>query len=159
MLFDDEVETIHGLDGARDSRHEEAQSLVAAGHEYWGIYTYGYVLELFLKTSYFRRCGLTENDDAAWFRQNARHWAGVLGIRRPRNLHDLVFWAELLLAERTFAGEALAVNLANEFMLRVHRVAGHWREDMRYHPSVGSTIEADEVQGSVDWVLAHQPYL
>lgn len=154
-------ETIERLERAMNSRLREGGYLAESDHGFWAIYTLGYVVELCLKVSYYRlRRFHPRFDDVGPERVKAKAWARQLGAASPaRNDHDLVFWMKLVIKQREFVSEPLPAVVSSQFVARVQQVAKHWREDLRYAPSLFVRDEAQEVGNAVRWIVDHQRFL
>jgi len=68
------------------------------------------------------------------------------------NLHDLLGWVYLLIHDRLDAERPYTPLFSCELLARVQIVANHWREWIRYHPSVDCGPEASAVAASVLWL-------
>lgn len=150
-----ERDTIGEFERAWLARRREANVLHRAKRNYWAVYTAGYVIEMVLKAACFRFLGLSEGESLRPFlnRRVANEQAARYGITRPQNLHDLVFWARLLLAARDSDGKSLPLEVNNALMNHVQRSAQHWRETMRYRDSIRASREYDSVNRCMMWVV------
>lgn len=151
-------DTIARMEQALMHRFDEGRALQSIRRGYWAIYTLGYVVELCLKTAFLRIAGLKTNDDAKHFVQGgfARKWAKAMGVsRNPGQMHNLLFWLDLIVEERSFSGRPINVEFTREFALRVQQVATHWRPEMRYHPSVDTGERTASIATSSKWILDH----
>lgn len=153
------VETIERLERASRDRLREGRLLESHRSSYWSVYTLGYVVELCLKSAFFRFCGISPHQDVSPYRVIAKDWGVQLGIGGARNLHDLVFWLRLLITERVFSNRPLKFAVASEFTARVQLVAKHWRENLRYAPSVKASNEQKEVIAAVSWIVQRHELL
>lgn len=153
-------DTIEQFERAMQSRVADARKLRDVGRDFWAVYTFGYVVEMCLKMAFLRLCGLDEHTDSTAFLKMARPWGRQIGVaRRAKNLHDLLFWAELLVFEREFMKIPYTADFSTELSARVQTIAKHWREDLRYRPSVSMSVELDEVSAGVAWIVEHRSLL
>ena len=153
-------DTLAEFERAFPDRLRDARRLSDGGRSYWSVYTFGYVVEIVLKAAYCRLNGLLDGDDAWPLVSSARSRACFLNIaRQARNLHDLVFWCELVIAERAYRGMAPLPTLSLRLADEVRTVAMNWQEYMRYHDAVDASGECECVSLSVSWIVQHYPAL
>src|SRR5688572_13534165 len=87
------------------SRSRDAASLRSGKRGYWAIYTRGYMAEMLLKSAYFRFIGegSTKSLSLKLKKKELQKRASQVGAMSiAQNLHDLIFWADLLICERAF---------------------------------------------------------
>jgi len=153
-------DTLAQFEAAYPDRLRDGRSLLERGRGYWGIYTFGYVVEIVLKAAYARLQGWNPSADMRPVLRSAPARAAILSVGRvPRNLHDLLFWAELLVGERLARGIPFSSRFTNRFLSSVTVVALNWRETMRYCDSVDVRRERQRVSASVTWLVQHYPVL
>lgn len=146
-------DTIAELEAASRDRRRDADVLRGSGHRFWEIYTSGYVVEMLLKSAFFRLCGLAERDDTAWYLRHAEDWGAMIGVAPPGlGLHDILFWARLVVAERTTSGRSLKTGFASEMLAHAKTTALHWRAAMRYRQSARCFDHAQAVYSAVTWM-------
>lgn len=146
-------ETLDDFERAVVSRQRDASRLRTAERAYWAIYTLGYVAEVSLKVAFFRLCGIGSRDDVEPWLRLARGWARQLGVGEPRNLHDLLFWLQLLSKERQFVQRPFSPAFSVQLHAHVQLIARHWRADMRYRASIPAAPELRRVAASVAWLV------
>ncbi len=130
------------LEAAARGRFQEARLLQAQGHWLGAVYLYGYVIEMTLKSAYYRVIGLTSATliDYRHHRKPAevaiadlpdlpRHQIG----KQPAG-HHLVGWATLLHDTRSRPGfQAMDQKLADLMHQHVNQAFACWAEFLRYH--------------------------
>jgi len=151
---------------AAKGRSLDATCLNRGRRSYWGIYTTGYVFEMLLKAAYFRVVGRSERHDLMGpnpktrdlNKETLKQRASALKVQiTPKNLHDIVFWADLLIAERNFIAisgtmSPMSSTIANRLAANAKIVAQHWREDMRYWRPFTAASAFRKVVKSTVWL-------
>jgi len=151
------IDTIDEFESAYPDRLRDARFL-REGRSYWAVYTFGYVVEIVLKTAYARLHNWAIHADVWPLVRSAPNRAVLLNLTRTaRNLHDLLFWADLLVAERLSRAIPFSVGAANTLIAHVGIVAANWREDLRYRDSLDARVESQQVSSAVDWLVQHYP--
>ena len=152
--------TIGRLERAARAPLDDARHLHATRRPFWALYTLGYAVEIVLKVAFLRLCGLGARDDFTNYLSFAKSWAVQVGVvHKARNLHDLVFWTELLIREREFMGRPFEGKFAAQLSARIQQIAKHWREDLRYWPSRKVVNETEEVSVAVTWIVQRKATL
>lgn len=152
-----EPDSIQRYERAAMARLRDGRLLRRSEREFWAIYTLGYVVELILKTAFFRLSGLRVSEDVRPTLKLARPWAKALQIRyEARNLHDLMFWWSLLVCERGILDRPYSKEFSRALSVRIVQVQKHWREDMRYYPSLVAGEEARRVAAAASWIVQHR---
>ncbi len=143
-------DSVQTFERAQVDRFWDALVCAVEGRHFIGCYLYGYVAEMILKCAYFRNVGVTITSDLKQHLQTARQQPRM---RLGRNLHDLVAWADLIIEARRMAGRSLNPALAGELVLRIGVVETHWKESLRYRPSIAAQPEAEEMNRTVEWLV------
>jgi len=160
------TECINEFELAALERFADANQLVRSGRRTGAIYVYGYVVEMLLKSAYFRILGssdmqvLTIADLRLAIGETPASMANQLGSRTARNFHDLLAWMELILAYRKANLIPHADTRFTE-LLRVHveATASLWSESMRYHKNTAYPHEVGRVRESCEWVVENRDLL
>ena len=140
------------------ARLSDARVLRAGERHSWAVYTLGYVIEMKLKSAYFRLRGLKETDETTGTRTEAVGHAKQLGMAKLGG-HNLVFWLQMIINERQAASRSLPCEFASEAMVRVSQVAKHWDTEMRYRDAVKAAGEVREVAFAASWLLQNERVL
>jgi len=155
------VECVREFERAADERHADATRLADAGRRTGAIYLYGYVVEVLLKAAFLRLAGHADDEPISigvlwgYVGQKPTSMARSFGLPGAKNLHDLVAWAELLVAYRasrpalvypdSWFGKVLARN--------VLVVSQRWTEGLRYHKNVAYEHELVAVRTACKWLF------
>jgi len=155
-------DTLDGIERASRCRLEEGSALRGVRRDFWAVYTLGYVVELCLKAAFLRLAGLEPHENADLFVKGKlpSQWARIMGVARStQNMHDLLFWLELVMAERSFSRKPRDGEFLREFAIRVQQVAVMWQPRMRYQPSIvmGERVRVAEI--AARWILDHHEQL
>lgn len=143
-----------------DQRYNDGVSLAAAGRRTAAIYLWGYVAEMTLKAAYFSLTGLAPMDRITWVANlqpaiNRGRVTFRIAWPAPGAGHNVGAWAELLVAERAFAGAPYTP----PFDLEVQRVGQRiwllWRETLRYHKNFAYLHEVRQVREATEWLLVN----
>jgi hypothetical protein len=142
-------------------RCREADRLCLAGCGTAAIYLWGYATEMVLKMALFRLAGYDDTDDLSI---QDRRRLEVLGrqyhITKPRNSHDLRFWADLLVQHRIRIQRPYSIwALEGEIRRRANQVYERWRETLRYRSNLAYRHEVRVVRMNAQWFLAHRDEL
>ncbi len=149
-------DTLSEFDDAARDRYWDALTCAVDGRYFAACYLWGYTIEMVLKTAYFRVIGVDDSEDLRPELQNARAMARARGVR---NLHDLLFWSESLIATRRQRGVPMSPALAVALSARVSQAAEHWREVMRYRRAILASDESHEMLRVAEWVLSNDTQL
>ena len=142
-------------------RFAEANRSVDAGDRLIGIYLSGYSAEMTLKAVYFRIDGKKSREPIGYKDLNAvkDRYKLLLGSTWPGNLHNLLAWAELLVAARQVQGNPLPKPLSKHLSGQVQRIAANWREVLRYHENRPRPGELFATFQAVGWLFANESRL
>lgn len=142
---------------AAEARFWDGFTLAAgdADSQTGAVYLLGYVVEMLLKTAYFRVTHVAVGENIAPHLQGARSQA----LRRGGNLHNLQSWVALLNDTRFVQGVAWDVVTATVIESHVLTVDAHWRESLRYTSIVAARTELEEVFASAEWLLTNRELL
>ena len=142
-------------------RFAEADRAVEAGDRLIGLYLAGYSAEMTLKAAYFRIVGtkLTEPISLRELNTVKDRYKAQSGSNWPGNLHNLIAWADLLIAERQIRGVPLSKPLSKRLSGQVQRIAANWREDLRYHENRPRPSELSATFQSIEWLFANESQL
>ncbi len=153
-------DTIKRFRAACAARIEDAQVLAANDRRLASLYFHGYAAEMLLKAAAFRVMEIKVNDpiDASSFR-SARDQGKLLGVGEPRNLHDILWWARLLIQLRRSHGRAMATSLANLLVAHASGLDLNWRETLRYCANRPRPSESAAVETSARWLPEQYPLL
>jgi hypothetical protein len=119
--------------------------------ELGAVYLFGYVIEMLLKTAFYRVHGTPPYSDIGRDRRGARTGVGY----RPRNDHDLSYWMHVLERARVVAGRPLDAALVGAMALNIAVASVHWRESLRYRAVVPAEQEVRELVSAVEWIRDH----
>ena len=159
--LEDEPQTVQQMELAANDRYWEARALMTtSGREGGGVYLFGYVAEMLLKTAYFRFDGAGPADlvqprlAPAWGKR------GLLNVRLDReSYHSLRFWAELLVRWRFFRGHRLSADLQVGLKTRVRRLYWTWWVEMRYLADQAAPEDVTNAFDDVTWLRDHHSSL
>lgn len=151
------VDTWFGMERAAEERLLDGLTLAISegGRTTGAIYLLGYVVEMRLKTAYFRYVGLPQGQDLGSTLKTVRNHL----LSQRKNLHDLTGWMDLLIHERAMRGDALDATIANQLDFHVRQVYDQWKEVLRYRYSVATDQELNTVFASTEWIVAHHSQL
>lgn len=144
-------ETWPQMELAAEQRYWDGLTLALgeAGSETGALYLLGYVVEMLLKTAYFRVTSIAPAHNLAPHLRTAHRDARWRG----GNLHNLQSWFYLLNDVRFFQGKPWNPVLASSIERHVLVVDAHWRESLRYTAFAANGAELEETLASVDWLL------
>lgn len=150
-------ETWPGMEQAAEARFWDGFTLAAgdSDNQTGSIYLLGYVVEMLLKTAYFRVTHVGMGENIAPHLQGARTHA----LWQRGNLHNLRSWIALLNDIRFAQGMAWDVVTATIIESHVLTVAAHWSESLRYTSVSATRTELDEVFASAEWLLTNRELL
>lgn len=148
------VETWPEIESAAEQRFWDGLALVTSGGrgETGAVYLFGYVVEMLLKTAYFRVRGVARHADTSTERRHARRLAAGYG---RRNDHDLNYWVFVLERMRDVSGRPLDPAVSGAIRFRVGIVADHWNESLRYRDAQPTEDEIHDVLRNVEWIREH----
>ncbi len=121
------------------------------------IYLFGYVIEILLKTAYYKVDGVSREQDTRQTRNQAGIIASVYGVRG--NDHDLTRWLFLLERVRLARGNPFDSAFLGSVRYHVATVAVNWKETLRYRDIQPTDEELAQVYNSVEWVLRNSQAL
>jgi hypothetical protein len=154
-----DVDSVDEFEIASRARTRDAATLAGERRSYWAIYALGYVAEMILKSAYFRliypaRPSSTPLDRKKELNKDElKKRAASLGIMsRPRNLHDLLFWLEMIIEERSVGARPFPIDFSTELTAHVQTIARNWRESMRYHHIGNAAREHKQVFMAIKWL-------
>jgi hypothetical protein len=144
----------------------EAEVLYLAGQRLGAIYLYGYVIEISLKTAYYRVIGLVP---ATVIHKQLHRLPAENAIKAMTGLpshlqgapsagHNVIGWARLLEQERAVASPGrvpLGANLATERHNRMQDVFDCWAEFLRYRHNLPYNQEVQTMRESARWIRRH----
>ena len=163
-LGNSDDDSVPGFERAAVRRFLDAGRLRSFDRRLAAIYLYGYSVEMWIKAAYFRTVflvsGLPPSSKIDVKRRNAAvdEW-NELGLQRKPSHHDIVGWAELLVAKRISLGVAHPTLLSNEIANRATIVYLNWREYMRYRSIAVDLSELSSVRAEATWFRRHYPQL
>jgi hypothetical protein len=151
------IDTWSELERAADERYWDGIVLAVdrEGRHSGAVYCWGYVVEMKLKTAYYRVRGVPSSTDLQTELRGIPDRARALGLAWVGSLHNLVSLVSLLIIERRIRGQPLNSGLAQELRRHIAIVGDHWTETLRYKDTRATPEESSEVMNSVDWLLAH----
>jgi hypothetical protein len=144
------------LEKAAARRMAEADTLVAGGHGLAAIYLYGYSVEMRIKAAYFRFDFRTQGLDPRTVIDPARRnlAAGqfaALGLRNRPGQHDVLGWAQLLVAKRVVLTMRYAQILERELVNQSRALSDRWIETLRYRSNTPYRHEVRNVSEVAAW--------
>ncbi len=157
-------ETVAEMEAAAEGRYQEGQKLVQEGYYHGGIYLLGYAAEMWLKTALCRVDSslLSTLTVDAYIGPARRHWKNTFGGNLP-DRHDLLFLALSLEDARRLEGKpqlhTVSPVLSQRFNANVGFIYDHWFVAMRYRHPDASTIEAQQMLDSVEWLRSNYQFL
>jgi len=146
-------DTIQEFEGARVDRYWDAVACALERRYFGAAYLLGYAVEMLLKVSYFRFLGVGLADDLRAHLKSARHKAHGRGAQ---NLHDITFWADMLIGERVARSNPMDTLIASDLRLNTAEVASNWWEAFRYRRSLPAEGEFHRLLELADWFETHQ---
>ncbi|MFH0980959.1 MAG: hypothetical protein V2A79_05420 [Planctomycetota bacterium] len=149
-------DTLEEMDAAREDRYWDGLACACEDRAFGASYLFGYAIEMALKVALFRFRHVMPMADLRPELTRVRLMAKTRGVR---NLHDLSFWAETLLAERLGSGLPLDPISAGILRAEVGAAAYHWSEVLRYRRSVAADRECEELRGAYEEIVSLYPQL
>ncbi len=141
---------------AASSRFTDGDVLWQAGRRGAAIYLWGYAVEMWLKSAYFRHLGFGESQPIvlSQMRQTLAFLEAQMpgAFVAPKNLHDLASWAQALVLQRQLLGRPYPAAFASQLLICGARIGGGWSESLRYHDNQASPGEAQEFRTEVSWI-------
>ncbi|GAB4459957.1 MAG: hypothetical protein OHK0029_23200 [Armatimonadaceae bacterium] len=158
--WEGETETPQLLERALVDRFSAANALLAHGQWDTAIYLFGYVVEMVLKTAYFRAIRNSLFAPVGAMLRPARNAGNRLIPGIPdENYHSLRFWSELLRAERRQQNRVLHP-VTEMWLAEYTRVLyQNWMVEMRYHPNRADRRTAVDVAEAATWFFDHRAEL
>ena len=150
-------ETIHNFRRAAGARYAEGSWLATHGDRLASIYLLGYSAEMLLKAAFFRLEGYGPGDPLPL--KSAPAYARSWGLAGPRNLHDLPWWATLLVERRKLDGRPYPLAFSSSLVANVNHTYRNWREYLRYRTNRPTAGEVAEVRHSVTWLMGQYRFL
>ena len=158
-------DSVPGFESAATRCFHDAGQLRICDRRLAAVYFFGYSVEMWIKSAYFRMLfsvsGLPPATRIDATRRNVAldEWS-ALGLSRRPTPHDIAGWAELLMAKRDSLGMAHPILLRNEIVNRATAVyRNYWREYMRYRSISVNLSEVSSVRQEATWFRAHYPQL
>jgi hypothetical protein len=147
-------DSIKRFRAAVSSRTEDASVLLVNDRPAAGLYFYGYAAEMTLKAAVFRLMGEkpTANIDSSTLRK-AEQLGRSLGISKPRNYHDSLWWARLLVRLRAVAQRPLMPPFERRLLAHAQQLESNWRETLRYAANRPRVSELKLVQAATSWLV------
>jgi hypothetical protein len=156
-------DTLSKLEAAAVLRMREAERLYLAGQRLGAIYLYGYVIEISLKTAYYRVIGLTS---ATLIDPRLHRFAAEKVIRAmaalpahpqgpPMAGHHLIGWARLLSQVRALpvpGRSPLDAAIATELLKQMRDVFNCWAEFLRYRANRPYNEEVQKMRETAKWI-------
>ncbi len=151
------------LEKAAIARMREAESLHQQGHRLAAVYLYGYVIEISLKTAYYRLIGLAPNTqiNTLLHRRPAEDLIKRM-VGLPAHLqgstiagHNVVGWARLIDQVRSSANSICGPFdsvFAKELDRRMQDVFNCWAEFLRYRVNRPYNVEVANVRNNARWI-------
>ena len=147
-------------------RMREAEALYLGGQRLGAVYLYGYVIEISLKTAYYRVIGLVS---ATVIHKQLHRLPAENAIKALIGLpshpqgaaspgHNVIGWARLLEQERATPAPGrvpLDANLATELHNRMQDVFNCWAEFLRYRANLPYNEEVQTMRDSARWIRRH----
>jgi hypothetical protein len=154
------------LEAAAIRRMREAEALLAAGQRLGAVYLYGYVIEISLKTSYYRLIGLVSATlvDKQLHRFPAENTIkAMVGLpAHPQGPtiagHNVIGWARLIDEYRSALlpwRVPLDANLATEMHSRMQDAFNCWAEFLRYRANLPYNREVQTMRETARWTRRH----
>jgi hypothetical protein len=150
------TDVVPTLEKAAAQRLAEADTLWEAGHGLAAIYLYGYSVEMRIKAAYFRFDFQTQGLDPRTIIDAARRnlAAGqfaALGLRKKPGQHDVLGWAQLLVARRVILAMRYAPILERELVNQSRTLSDRWIETLRYRSNTPYRHEVRNVREVAAW--------
>lgn len=125
-----------------------------------GVYLLGYVVEMILKTAYFRFVGAKSQDqiDALLTAIAFKSAAKKLPVD-VESYHSLLFWMELLVTARDQQRRRLPAHLHTALRSYSEILHENWLVEIRYHSLEPAAEEWHAVQEAVNWFNNHHASL
>jgi hypothetical protein len=154
------------LEAAAIGRMREAEALFVAGQRLGAVCLYGYVIEISLKTAYYRLIGLVP---ATLVDKHLHRFPAENSIKAMVGLpahppgptiagHNVIGWARLLHDHRSapLPGRVpLDAKLATELHGRMQDAFNCWAEFLRYRANVPYNKEVQTMWDSARWIRRH----
>lgn len=159
-----QAECIREFRASARQRFDDAFALAAAGRRTGAIYLWGYCAEMILKAAYFSVLGVGESDlitlTAHLFPAIDRGRTTFhIAWPRPGQGHNILAWAELLIAERVSLALDYPAPFAEQVQRQGQRIGRLWSETLRYHKNVAYLHEVTQVRESAEWFLGNANFL
>jgi hypothetical protein len=131
------TDVVPTLERAATCRFREADTLYAGGHGLAAIYLYSYSVEMRIKAAYFRFDFRTQGLDPQTVIDPARRnfavsQFAILGLPKKPGPHDVLGWAELLVAKRVSLAMRYPPTLEREVVNQARLLSERWVETLRY---------------------------
>jgi len=150
VLLASRPQTVLEMEAALQERFGDASLIAPKGSAVGALYLWGYVVELLLKTAFFRLCdpstapvvsnAVTVPDDWPRLRACAEDYAAGMGrSRRFVRQHDLRFWRDMLQKRRGELGLDITSADWRKIVAEVDWVDDNWAVALPYHESGGTT--------------------
>jgi hypothetical protein len=154
------------LEKAARARMRDAEALHQRGHCLAAVYLYGYVIEISLKTAYYRLIGLTPSTsiNRLLHRRPAEDLIKKMGglPAHPQGPtiagHNVIGWARLIDQERSSTKSICTpfdLGFANELHRRMQDVFSCWAEFLRYRANRPYNEEVANVRNTARWIRRH----
>jgi hypothetical protein len=150
------IDTVPILERAAGQRSTEADTLRKAGHGLAAIYLYGYSAEMRVKAAYFRFDLRQQDLDPQTVLDHPRRSSAVgqfemLGLPKRPGAHDILGWAQLLVAKRASLSMRYESALEREVVNQARVISDRWNETLRYRLNTPYGHEVRLVHETAVW--------
>lgn len=150
-----QFDTIQEYEQAKDDRFWDGAALDVCGHRSGSVYTFGYSVEIALKSAYFR---VIKHPIYKDIKRNpeliqAEVLAKKLGLAtKVESFHSVLFWADLLRAHRRSVGNPFDPSFETALVHHVQVIYDCWWVDMRYKGTRHTTpLDVEAALAAADW--------
>lgn len=151
-------ETIQEFSGAAEQRYFDGLELLVAGRTGSGIYLMGYCAEMILKYAYFRFRGIGVGEPIS-LPVARRRGRELIPDQSDEHYHSLLFWKDLLIAERRWCERPMRREMEAGLHDRVRNLYQHWWVEMRYRIDRTEAAWGHGVYEDVSWLRKNQAFL
>lgn len=149
-------DSIQEFEQAKDDRFWDGAALNLCNHGSGSVYVFGYKVEIALKCAYFRFIkhpiyqSIEKNPDL--LKAETRAKALKIPVAKSEAFHSVLFWCELLRAERADKGSAFALAFDAALVHQTRVIYDRWWVDMRYKSRRYTTaLDMEAVLAAADW--------
>lgn len=150
-------DSIDEMEAAREDRYSDSLTCALDGREFAACYLMGYVIEMLLKSAFYRFDGVPLVADLRGGLRSARkhpRFKPVTGSPSilAHGLHNIRAWGDHLIDTRQRTGRALDVRVASRLVYELCWVQNNWSETLRYRRSIPASDEVHRFLKIADWL-------